>query len=445
VTGRPDDGLDVPLTPVGGRGGRSPRRRNAIVIVAVVALGWVVVTAASGQDSSTRLALAPTATPGAATAARVASDASPRPRGSDLPVIPDVTLPGAPAPVFVVRSGDDAELVSWRPGSAGLASIGSFPGAFPPDVTSVVAWLSPDLASLVLSTMTDATAEGADPVRLVTREGVAWESTGVTSLGGLAWSPGGDRFVMAGRHDRWLLVERGDTWALKSDVDVSAGRPAAGPSPTPRSAYNLADRIGPAAFSSSGDWVVGARLDPATYAWVPAVRVRFSDEVVEPLSEFPVGGPSGLIAGPSQVIDVTTGRTVSFGPNGNIPGGPPQLEVHEQDGSYAFGVRTGVVTGWDWTGDGSLVVLGADGTPFPARWLLQIVDPDGRSRTLVEAQRASFGSFLGVRDGYAGLLIMGAEPDRSQIVVVRLSDGASSSITLDSIGAGGPVGGGWAP
>jgi hypothetical protein len=445
VTGRPDDGLDVPLTPVGGHGSRSSRRRIAIVAVAAVALGWVVVTAGSGRDSSPHLAVAPTRTPGAATVAPVASDASPRPRGSDLPEIPDVALPGAPAPVFVVRSGNDAELLGWRPGSPGLESLGSFPGTFPPDVTGEVAWLSPDLASLVVSTITDTTTEGTDPVRLVTRGGVAWESTGVTSLGGLAWSPGGERFVMSGRHDRWLLVERGDTWALKADVDVSGGRPSRAPSPTPQSVYNLADRIGPVAFSSSGDWVVGARLDPATYAWVPAVRVRFSDEAVQPLSEFPVGGPGGLTAGPSQVIDVTSGRTVSFGPNGSIPGGPPQLEVHEQDGSYAFGVRTGVVTGWAWTGDGRLVVLGADGTPFPARWLLQIVDADGRSRPLVDARRASFASFLGIRDGFAGLLIVGSGPDRSQIVVVRLSDGASSSITLDSIGPGGPIGAGWAP
>jgi hypothetical protein len=446
VAERPDDGLDVPLTRVGGDD-RSSRRRVAIVGIATVIVGWLVVTAASGHEEDAQTAMASGTAPvaSAPTIAPTASDGSVRTQASDLPDIANVALPGAPSIVFVARDGDDAELLGWRAGAPGLESVGSFGGAFPPDVANTVAWLSPDLASLVVSTIGDPLSEGEDPVRLVTSTGVAWESTGVTSLGGLVWSPAGDRIAMSGRHDRWLLLERRDTWDTVAEVDVSAGRSPTGPSPTPHSAYGFADRIGPAGFSSSGEWIVGARLDPASYAWVPSVRVRFRDGAVEPLSAFPVGGAGGLQAGPSQVLDASSGRTIAFGPNANTPGGPPQLEVHESDGSYAFGVRAGVIVGWAWTGDGRLVVLGADGTPFPARWVLQLVDADGRARNLVDAQRAAQGTFLGVRDGYAGLLLVGSEPSRSQVVVVRLNDGAASAITVDSIGSGGPIGATWAP
>jgi hypothetical protein len=100
---------------------------------------------------------------------------------------------------------------------------------------------------------------------------------------------------------------------------------------------------------------------------------------------------------------------------------------------------------WRWVGDGRVLVLSADGTPFPARWTLQIVDRDGRSQTLVDAPRASVGALLGAKDGYAGLLLTATDPIRSQIVLVRLADGATSAVTVDSIGADGPIGFGWAP
>jgi hypothetical protein len=209
VAERPDDGLDVPLTRVGG-GGRSSRRRVAIVGLAAVTLGWLVVAGLSGrnEDRQTAVASGTALAASGATASPIASGGPVRPRASDLPEIADVALPGAPAIVFVARDGDDAELLSWRPGSPALESVGSFMGAFPPDASNTVAWLSPDLASLVVSTVDDPLSEGEDPVRLVTEAGIEWESTGVTSYGGLVWSPDGDRFAMSGRHDRWLLVVR---------------------------------------------------------------------------------------------------------------------------------------------------------------------------------------------------------------------------------------------
>jgi hypothetical protein len=178
---------------------------------------------------------------------------------------------------------------------------------------------------------------------------------------------------------------------------------------------------------------------------VPAVRVRFDDPVAESISTFPTEDADAPDDLSTRFVDVATGRMVAFGANGSIPGGPPQLQIRDRDGSYAFGVRSGVVMDWRWIGDGRLLVLSADGSPFPARYRLQLIDRAGQSETLVDAPRASVGALLGVKDGYAGLLLTATDPIRSQIVLVRLADGAASAVTVDSIGAEGPIGFNWAP
>ncbi|HEX5015654.1 MAG TPA: hypothetical protein VFV72_16025 [Candidatus Limnocylindrales bacterium] len=448
----PAEAFDVPVGPVGRPGARSSRRAIAVLAAVVVAAGWLVAMAGAGRDAPPARQAAPE--PSGAVVA--SSSDSPAPSrlespASDLPVIANRALVGSPATVFVVRDGADARLITWRPGVTFLRELRrGFPDAFSDAGAAAgsIAWLAPDLASLVLSEPESPTQEGLDAVRLVTRDGVAWRADGVTALGGLVWSGLGDRFAIAGRRDRWLLAGRARdaTWATAAEIDVSAGRQAgAAPSPTLGPVFALTDRIEPYAFSRSGEWVVGARFDPDDGTLAPAVRVRFSDGGVEPISAFPTEGSDGLGSGPTQLVDATTGRTVVFGPNASIPGGPPQLEVREADGSYAFGVRSALVVGWLWTGDGRLVVLGADGAPFPSRWTLQLIDRDGRSRALVEAPRASRGALLGIKDGHVGLLLTGADRARSQVIVVRLADGEASAITVPSIGEEGPIGNGWEP
>jgi hypothetical protein len=303
-------------------------------------------------------------------------------------------------------------------------------------------WLSPNRSYLVLARVAAGTAEGSDIARLASYSGIQWERDGVTALGGVAWSPQNDRFVVTERQDRWLLVSRDERWSAR-EIDLSAVAPTA-PSRPRGGDFSLANQIVPAGFSRSGSWAIGALLGPPLSTWAPAARVRVADGRVEPLTSFPMGGRDGLV-GPSPIVDPATGRTVGYGPNGNIPGGPPQLEVREADGSYAFGVRTGIVISWLWAGDGRIVVLGADGYPFPSRWTLQIVDRDGRARTLLEAPRASGGAMFGIRNGYAGLVLTGADPTRRQVIVVRLADAAASAITTNGFGPDGPIGAGWLP
>jgi hypothetical protein len=464
VTGDPLDSLDVPVSPVGGGRRRSNRAWAALVAVGVVAVAWFGVTvlarppgapAAAAVSPRPSIAGPSSSAPTDALASAAPTGAS-RSSGPGMPEIADVALPGAPFPVFVVRDHKDANLLIWQPGSAVVGPLARFPGAFggtfeasatdpsAPPGDGTIAWLSPDRSSLLVSQIRSASAEGSDTASLATYDGIVWEHAGITALGGLAWSPDGDRVALTERHDRWLLAERGDGWAARS-IDLSAAAPAPVPSPTSGSRLPLDDQIVPAGFSRSGAWVIGARIGPPASLWRPAVRVRVADGRAEPLASFPIGGPDGLATTPSLIVDPASGRVVGYGANDNIPGGPPPLEVHEPDGTYAFGARTGIVISWLWTGDGRLLVLGADGYPFPGRWALQLIEPDGTARTLVEAPRVSGGALFGISDGYAGLVLTGSDPARRQIVVVRLEDGAASAITVDSFGSEGPIGAGWLP
>jgi hypothetical protein len=448
VTDRPPEGFDVPVTRIGGGGG-SVRGRLAAVAVVLIAAGWLVVTRSdTGPETAATLPRGSGASPaGLGASSRPSPTGPPQP---NLPNIPDVPLANAPVPVFVVRDGNDARLLGWEAGAASLKPIGrafpvAFGGAFWDGDSGHFTWLSPDLASLVVLRVASGRLEGQDAARLVTADGVAWDAAGLTGFGGLVWSSDGSRFAVAGRHDHWLLVRRQDGgWATRAEVDVSAGRPPSPPAPSPDPNLPAVNAITPAAFSVTHEWVIGARYDQPTGALVPAVRVRFDDPTTEALSIFPIEDADAPDDAATRFVDVATGRTVVFGANGSIPGGPPQLEIRDRDGSYAFGVRSGVVMDWRWVGDGRLLVLSADGSPFPARWTLQLVDGSGESETLVDAPRASVGALLGAKDGYAGLLLTATDPIRSQIVLVRLADGAASAATVD-FGAGGPIGFNWAP
>jgi hypothetical protein len=460
VTDDPLDSLDVPVERVG-RGGRSKQSRAAIVVAGMIAVAWLGVTVLARQENEGPADIADAshrATAGPSTIATPAPSGSlgpSRATGPDLPAIANVELPGAPFPVFVVRDGKDADVLIWHPGTSVVGPMAKFPGAFdgtygssatgpdgPPD-GGAIAWLSPDRSSLLVSRVRSASSEGSDTASLATYDGIAWEHDGITALGGVSWSADGSRLAIAERHDRWLLVERGDGWTAR-EIDLSAvapttlSRPAGGD-------YGFTNQIVPAGFSRSGGWVIGAMLGPGASVWTPIARVRVADGHAEKISSFPIGGPDGLAVGPSVTVDPASGRTIGYGPNGNIPGGPPQLEVHERDGSYAFGARTGIVISWLWAGDGRLVVLGADGYPFPSRWTLQVIEPDGVPRMVLDAPRASSGAMFGIKNGYAGLVLTGNDPTRRQIIVVRLDDGAATAITADSFGADGPVGAGWIP
>lgn len=451
MTDEAPDQLDVPVRPVerASRGrGRAAVAAFAIVTVVGVAIGLGNLGRA---DVSTAAAPSPRFSPAGSgeAAPPSASPVEAAPSAQDLPEFGNEALVGAPRPVLVVRDEFDAELLGWSTGSQGLESVGSFPGAFRPAEDGAqmqLAWPSPDLASLVVTTLRSPTGRGIDDARLATREGTSWTAKGVSPFGGVAWSPTSDRFVVAAGADRWLVVGRDGAgeWAQR-DLDVSIGRPPEAPSATPEPALGSIGLISPLGFTESGEWILGSRFDGTSGSVLPAVRVSAADGTVQRLDSFPLAGPDGPADPSSYIVDVTTGRSIVYGPNADIPGGPPQLEIHEPDGEYAFGVRSSMVAGWRWTGDGRLVVLGADGAPFPSRWTVMVVDPDGGARVLLEAPRAAYAGLLGIRDGYLGLTFTGADVSRYQLVVASLDGEAASAITLGEPEAETPLAAAWMP
>ena len=131
-----------------------------------------------------------------------------------------------------------------------------------------------------------------------------------------------------------------------------------------------------------------------------------------------------------------------FGANAAIPGGPPTVEVKEPDGTIAYRVEGRVVYATAWTDDGRLLVLDADGLPFPTGLRLRLVDADGAvESTLLETGPVAGGGVIGVADGFVHLAFATDRPDKGlQVVVLRIADGATSAIVAasqDGILAGG--------
>jgi hypothetical protein len=139
-----------------------------------------------------------------------------------------------------------------------------------------------------------------------------------------------------------------------------------------------------------------------------------------------------LAANDGLAIDPTTGRTIRWGPNASIPGGPPTIEVSEADGSLAYRVQIGVLMGAAWAPNGDLVVLDADGYPFPNRIRLLIIEPDGTVRPPhLATGPMAFGALLGVRDEFAVLGLGTQQPEAAtQLIVVDLSEGTTTGLTL---------------
>jgi hypothetical protein len=295
---------------------------------------------------------------------------------------------------------------------------------------ALIVTLAPDARSLLILTVGALLSEGQDRARLVTSDGgVAWVNDAVTGLGGSAWSGDSRVLAVSGAHGRWWLVTIDASGATPRNVSIG-GEALSTPEPT----GIRTDRLVPIGFSENGRWVYGARIDPYRGSVEPALRVEVADGTVEPISTLDVTGPDRLEQGGRGILDPKSGRTVGYGPNASIPGGPPIVEVKGPDGNVAFRVEGGVVLGTAWTADGRLLVLDADGVPFPSSMRLRVVGTDGVvEATLLDTGPVARGGLIGVTEGFVALAFTTDRPDKAlQIVVVRLEDGARSAIVVPS-------------
>jgi hypothetical protein len=459
-----DDGLVVRVDRV--PAARTDRRRARIVLAVVfvavaAAIGLAVASRPGSGPLSAAASGSPSGAPGPATSA--ATSASPsvaRPSGNvglrteHLPDIANRPLPGAPTVAFVRRSGDDAEVLTWVPGETALSVRrtvdAAFSGAF---ADGQLVLLSPDGGSVLVVKLETLSGEGGDRARLVTAAGgIAWESDRVTGLGSGVWSADGGTLVLSGSHGSWWflrLAEDGAVTAIEVPVNVDADRaPSTSVSPSPSLIAGFY-RLRPIAFSADGRWVYGVRVPFIGGVPEPAVRVSTADAVAEPIAAFPVTGPDRIAAGPSanRFIDTGTGRTVAWGPNASIPGGPPAIEVREPDGTLAYRLEAGVALGMVWAADSSLVVLDADGLPYPNEIRLVAIAPDGTvGLPLLSTGPLESGALLGVRDGYAVVALSANRPEpETEVVVIRLSDGLAAGIRLDEVNRSSILGSGLLP
>jgi hypothetical protein len=436
---RRDLALEVPLGPVDGEpDGR--RRAGLVLTVAIGVVAVAIALAALPKDTGPSTAIAapspnghlssPTPTP------------TPRPssrRQEALLRLANKALRGAPNPVLVERLGDDARLLAWNPGDP-LRPIRTFSNAFTGDSQFPV--LSPDATSLVVATVQPDRAAAVDTARLLTGDGrVAWTGKRIRSLQGIVWSIDSRKVALVGDPGTWWVVANNADGSAKGQrvnlgaAAVASPAPeshAANPSATPSQA---SAELVPVGFSVDGRWVYGAPLSTDGGTVAPTVRVSLPAGKVETISGYPSSGPERLATDDGfRGIDPTSGRAVRWGPNASTPGGPPTVEVTEADGSLAYRIETDVVMGTAWESNGNLLVLEANGYPFPTRLRLLQIAPDGTvGPPILSTDSVAWGGLLGARHGFAVVALATQRPnDGSQLVVVDLADGTAAGLTINT-------------
>jgi hypothetical protein len=454
---RGDGKLDVPLGPVGG--GRSGRRRAGAVLwasFAVVAIAIALATLPPRTEPSSngnpgQQAVLPSAANllSAVPSRGSASSQATSSRREVLPVLANEPFPGAPNPVLVEQHGDDARLFAWSTGDS-MRLVHTFAGAFTGE--SQFAFVAPDAQSIVIASFGSGRGpDAANSARLLTGDGrVAWESGGITTISGVVWSGDSRKLVVGDASGAWIVVTIGAQGTAEEQRIVVAETPVA---PSPRSSApspsssNATSSLVPVAFSADGRWVYGAPVSGTSGSLRPTVRVSIAKGTVEAISRASTSGPDRIGPGDGRGgLDPVTGRAIRWGMNASIPGGPPTVEVTEGDGSLAYRVEVGIVLGANWEADGDLLILAADGYPFPTQLRLLQVAPDGAvGPTVLSTGSVAWGELIGVRDGFAVLALATRQPDEdTQLVVVNLANQKATGITLPA-DHGGILGAGLLP
>jgi hypothetical protein len=448
--------FDVGLAPI--PGGARGRRRAQVVFAAsgaLIATGIALAMLAPQDDQS--VPTVPTRGVAQASVA-VANSPSITPvpsaaRVEALLPFENVPLAGAPNPFVIQRVEGDAQVVAWDPGDA-LRIVRVFPGAFG-GITEDGGFsiMSPDATTIVTFRTNMQTAVGRETVRLSTERGLAWEGDAVTARHGVAWSGDSRQAAFSGKAGTWWLVTIDEAGVGKSraiDVGDWLAAPSASPAPIGEAPDPSAEArptqdagpqdLVPTGFSVDGKWLYGGNV--SRYGGgpsFPSIRVRIRDGQVEPVERSPIHSPSSFNPASPAGVDPTTGRSIRWGPNAATPGGPPTVEVIEPDGTTAYRVETRVVVGLAWASAGQLLILEADGFPYPTEIRLRSVSPDGTvGEPILTSGAVEFGGIIGARDGFA-IMAFGITEDsvqRIQLVALRLEDGAASALTIPPDEAG---------
>ena len=409
---RSDGGLDVPVAPV--RPPTNSRLTRFALVAGVAVAGALIGLAVLPSDRRPAPPASPAGAATPATTAAAATAASTSRRREAFLAIPNLTLAGAPTSVFVRRIGDDAVLFAWTAGDEALRQLRTFPGAFSgidhnPNFISI----APDGRSLLL--VEAIAGKGRDNARLVTAEGgIAWEDNGVSGIGAV-WSAN-SRVVTVASVDGFSIVTIDALGkGARRDVTIDVG----------------AALVAPVGYSEDGRWIYGASFDVVHRSLQLAVRVALDGGRVQRISGVDSSGPDRLDARASGILESATGRTVSFGANASIPGGPPTIEVGSRTGRSPIESRAASLS----APCGPPTGASSSSTPtasVPSRMRLRVVAADGTiEATPLDTGPVAGGGLIGAADGFVSLAFTTDRPDKAlQLVVVRLDDGASSALVV---------------
>jgi len=440
MTERRDDGpFEFPVERLAA--GRGQRRRALVAALSIV----VVVGGAIGlaRLAESRAAASASRRPDLALASLGASSASSGPslptrsaghRVEELLDVPNRALPGAPHVMVVEQDGADLTIRDWTPGGE-LSTVRTVPDAVQPDDPAVYPVVDPAGDRMVLLSLGSDSNSGSGATggraRLLDRDGrVLWTADGIAAESGAIWSSDGRTVVTAGNTRRWHVVSIARNGVAKDRVVRLPGEVFL-PSPTPigsMSIPRLDPRTIPLGFSADGRWAYGGIVSPELGILIGQFRVALDGSKVDRVLELGVGRADGLVPLPGtlggRLVDPTTGRIANSRVNSDTTGGPPTLEVRNPDAGFAFVVRGGAPLGSWWAADGGLYVLSADSLLYPTEADLVRVGSDGTAGApLLATGPITSAGFLGVRDGYAAVVITATrEGFDAQFVLFDVAD-----------------------
>jgi hypothetical protein len=408
--------------------GRGQRRRAALGILTIVAVLGSAIGLARLADQPAALP-SPSRVAAAPSAASAAPSLRPvTPRVERLLDAPNRALAGAPSVHLVEQHGTDLRVVDWTPG-ASLVVASTIQRAFAADPAAVPIIAPGEDRVALVSDSGDGGARGGR-ARIVDGDGtVIWSSADIAARSGALWSSDGNLTVLAGMGRTWHLVSVGDGKARDRPVTLPFDVFLPQPLPPGWLTFPGEDpRTVPLGFSGDGRWTYGGTVSPRLGSLLSSFRVAIDGSTVEAVRDLGVGRPDGLAPEPGTVgghiVDPVNGRIATTRLDPDTTGRPPTLEIRNPDAGLAFVVDQTTLLGFEWDGSGGLVVLTADAPLFPDRVVLDLRDPNGDpGGPLIETGSVASAGLIGVRDGYAVLVVSAYRPDpASQLVIVDLAD-----------------------
>lgn len=429
--------LTVLLTVLRSVGRETPHRRMAlfglIAIGGLLGCSSVGPTGSVATSSSTSGEARPTASSRSVPPGSSRADNSVQPSPDYPTSLTSVDLPGSPEVALFQRVGDDLNVLGWRPGEPDVSTKRELRGAMVGlnEGQSMEVQLSPD-GNLVLIHAHPSTNGGQDTFRVFkldeTGAREVWHSTSLGSVLSAAFVPTGQLVITATgllrRDHAWTIVDLSAATPAVHEIEVPK-IPAIAPSATPDWQTQVVS-YAPLAISANGRWVYALSAHAAEPLYRAAYRISIESGQAEPMSAFPTVGADRIV---SPSLDDVSGRLLLAGPYSTA--GHGYVEAWSPDAKAPdFRVDLDNVFYAAWTDNGGVVTAAYDRLPGPFTFRVLSLSAAGEvAKTLLAAQGRNAG-LIGIQNGFAAAYVAGNRAGKRQLVVIRLSDGATSGIEV---------------